>query len=333
MSSLKSSIVITSIFAPTKAVKKFATLADYQLVVAGDKKSPAHWSTDNVTYLSVADQEAMGMQMSAKLPYNHYGRKMMGYLHAMQQGAQVIIDTDDDNIPYEGWDFPAMEGNFLTSKSEKGFVNIYKTFTKQHIWPRGLPLDLINSKAHVLQEEDLQSQSSKIGVWQGLADGDPDVDAIYRLVDNTECFFDNHEPVVLAEGTLCPFNSQNTAFRQELFPLLYLPAYVTFRFTDILRGLVAQPIMWLHGYRLGFTKATVLQERNPHDYVKDFESEIPCYLHPNRVIATVQAALDPAVSVADNLYNAYTALEKEGIVLPDELELLSLWLADVKSLT
>ncbi|WP_133273825.1 STELLO glycosyltransferase family protein [Hymenobacter radiodurans] len=333
MSSLKSFIVITSIFAPTKAVKKFATLADYQLVVAGDKKSPAHWSSDNVTYLSVQEQETMGMQMSAKLPYNHYGRKMMGYLHAMQQGAQVIIDTDDDNIPYEGWEFPAMEGDFLTSKDSKGFVNIYKTFTKQHIWPRGLPLDLINSKAHVLQEEELQSESIKIGVWQGLADGDPDVDAIYRLVDNTECFFDDHAPVVLAEGTLCPFNSQNTAFRQELFPLLYLPAYVTFRFTDILRGLVAQPIMWLYGYRLGFTKATVIQERNPHDYVKDFESEIPCYLHPNRVIATVQSALDPNASVGDNLYKAYVALEKEGIVLPNELELLSLWLTDVKSLT
>ncbi|WP_158011097.1 hypothetical protein [Hymenobacter lapidarius] len=34
------SIVITSIFAPTEAVTKFANLPDYQLVVAGDKKSP-----------------------------------------------------------------------------------------------------------------------------------------------------------------------------------------------------------------------------------------------------------------------------------------------------
>jgi hypothetical protein len=333
MSSSKPTIVITSIFAPTKAVNKFAALADYQLVVAGDKKSPVQWEAENVTYLSVQDQEAMGMGMSAKLPYNHYGRKMMGYLHAMQQGAQVIIDTDDDNIPYDGWEFPTMDGEFMTSPGDKGFVNIYKTFTEQHIWPRGLPLDLITSKAHVLREEDLQNKAVKIGVWQGLADGDPDVDAIYRLVDNTECFFNDHAPVVLTEGTLCPFNSQNTAFRQELFPLLYLPAYVTFRFTDILRGLVAQPIMWLYGYHLGFTKATVVQERNPHDYVKDFESEIPCYLHPNRVIAAVQRSLDASLTVSENLLRAYQALEQEQIVTSQEVELLQLWLADVAALT
>jgi hypothetical protein len=166
-----------------------------------------------------------------------------------------------------------------------------------------------------------------------LADSDPDVDAIYRLVDNTEIFFDKRTPIVLAEGTLCPFNSQNTLVRRELFPLLYLPAYVTFRFTDILRGLVAQPIMWAHGYRLGFTEATVIQVRNPHDYVKDFESEIPCYLHPNRVIAAVTRAIDPSNTVGENLRLAYAELAKENIVTAQEIELLDLWLADVTTLT
>ena len=59
--------------------------------------------------------------------------------------------------------------------------------------------------------------------------------------------------MVLGTGTMSPFNTQNTLIRKELFALLYLPTYVTFRFTDILRGLVAQPIMWAAGYALGFT--------------------------------------------------------------------------------
>jgi hypothetical protein len=333
MNSQRSFIVITSIFAPTKAVKKFASLSDYKLVVAGDKKSPANWEEANVTYLSVADQEAAGFRMSEKLPFNHYGRKMVGYLHAIREGAEVIIDTDDDNIPYEDWSFPATEGTFATSPANRGFVNIYKNFTSHHIWPRGYPLDLILNHDHNLRESELTTEAAKIGVWQGLADSDPDVDAIYRLVDNTEVFFDKRAPIVLAEGTLCPFNSQNTAVRRELFPLLYLPAYVTFRFTDILRGLVAQPILWAHGYRLGFTQATVLQERNPHDYVKDFESEIPCYLHPNRVIAAVSRAIDKSVTVGENLRRAYAELAQENIVTAQELELLDLWLEDVASLT
>lgn len=330
---VQSSIVITSIFAPTVAVAKFAGLSDYQLIVAGDKKSPAHWSEPNVTYLSVAEQEAAGFRMSAKLPFNHYGRKMIGYLFAIRAGAEVIIDTDDDNIPYDGWAFPATEGIFATSPVNKGFVNIYKNFTNHHIWPRGYPLDLILNPDHNLNENELTQENAKIGIWQALADSDPDVDAIYRLVDNTEVFFDKRPPIVLAEGTLCPFNSQNTAIRRELFPLLYLPAYVTFRFTDILRGLVAQPIMWAHGYRLGFTQATVIQVRNPHDYVKDFESEIPCYLHANRVIAAVQRSIKPNATISENLYQAYIALAQENIVTSNELELLALWLEDVQALT
>lgn len=329
----QSSIVITSIFAPTEAVTKFAALPDYQLIVAGDKKSPTNWHAPNVTYLSVADQEAQGFEMSKKLPFNHYGRKMMGYLHAIKGGATVIVDTDDDNIPYDDWSFPATEGTFATSPADKGFVNIYKNFTSHHIWPRGYPLDLILDTDHNLKEEELTPQPAKIGIWQGLADSDPDVDAIYRLVDNTEIFFNKRAPIVLAEGTLCPFNSQNTAVRRELFPLLYLPAYVTFRFTDILRGLVAQPIMWAHGYRLGFTQATVIQVRNPHDYMKDFESEIPCYLHPNRVVAAVKRAIDPANTVGENLRRAYAELAQENIVSAEEIELLNLWLADVAALT
>lgn len=329
----KKSIVITSIFAPTKAVEKFSLLSDYQLVVAGDKKSPATWEVANTAYLSISGQEEQGFQLSTQLPYNHYGRKMMGYLYAIKQGAELIIDTDDDNIPYDDWAFPAMEGEFLTSDKELGFVNIYKTFTQQHIWPRGFPLDLITSPQHVLQEEQLTLANTKIGIWQGLADSDPDVDAIYRLTNNTECFFNDHVPVVLEEGTLCPFNSQNTAIRRELFALLYMPAYVTFRFTDILRGLVAQPIMWAHGYRLGFTKATVIQERNPHDYMKDFESEIPCYLHPNKVIKLVTQAISPENSVATNLLKAYESLLQAAIVTPQELSLLKLWLQDLASIT
>lgn len=328
----KSHIVITSIFAPTEAVAKFSQLPSYQLVVAGDKKSPAEWSAPNVTYLDVAAQEAAGFAMSKKLPFNHYGRKMIGYLHAIREGAQVIIDTDDDNIPYDGWAFPATEGTFATSPAGQGFVNIYKSFTSHHIWPRGYPLDLILNTGHNLKEAELTQETAKIGIWQGLADSDPDVDAIYRLVDNTEIFFDKRAPIVLAEGTLCPFNSQNTAVRRELFALLYLPAYVTFRFTDILRGLVAQPILWAHGYRLGFTEATVIQVRNPHDYIKDFESEIPCYLHPNRVIAAVTRAISPANTVAENLRRAYAELALENIVSAQEIELLDLWLADIAAL-
>jgi hypothetical protein len=246
---------------------------------------------------------------------------MMGYLYAIQQGADIIIDTDDDNIPYENWNFPEFEGSFDTIDKEQGFYNIYSDFTSQKIWPRGLPLQLINSTKTFQRS----TSKAKIGVWQGLADGDPDVDAIYRLVSDVPCNFDKRSPLVLEEGTICPFNSQNTAYRKELFPLLYLPAFVTFRFTDILRGIVAQPIMWKHGYRLGFTESTVFQERNPHNYMRDFESEVPMYLHGEKAYHKANES-EFSSSISSHLHNVYVNLLNEKIVDQKEVDLLDAWL-------
>lgn len=327
---MKKYIVITSIFEPTEAVRKFATLSDYKLIVVGDKKSPKNWDVHNVEFLSVENQENAGFRLSSIMPYNHYCRKMFGYLQAMKHGAEIIIDTDDDNIPKDNWSFPPFSGSFNYIPDNTGQVNIYELFTDQKIWPRGFPLRLITSKT--ISRENIEVKESKIGIWQGLADEDPDVDAIYRLTSNEFCDFKQEPPVVLGTQTICPFNSQNTAFRKELFVLLYMPTYVTFRFTDILRGLVAQPIMWLYDLQLGFTNATVVQKRNAHDFMKDFESEIPMYLHAEKVISIVSESISSAFSIEDNLLKAYEALFRNNIVDVRELETLKAWIMDYKTL-
>jgi hypothetical protein len=321
---VKKFIVITSIFKPTEAVHAFSELKDYQLIVVGDKKTPADWHHENCTFLSVDDQVELSPSFANAIPFNHYGRKMLGYVYAIQQGADIIIDTDDDNIPYANWNFPDFEGRFLSSEKDLGWVNIYHYFSEQHIWPRGLPLRYINDARNKLRFEST-SNNQKIGIWQGLADEDPDVDAIYRLTSNTSCFFQKKSPVVLNKGSICPFNSQNTAIRKELFPLLFLPSFVTFRFTDILRGLIAQPVLWQHDYHLGFTEATVVQKRNEHDYFKDFESEVPMYLHAEKSLEAVKNSVGNA-TIKDNLYNAYEALLKINVVEKKEMNVLKEWL-------
>ena len=324
-------IVITSIFEPTEAVRKFGSLPDYKLIVVGDKKSPKNWNVQNVDFLSVENQESSGFKLSSIMPYNHYCRKMFGYLQAMKQGAEIIIDTDDDNIPKPNWTFPEFVGSFNYIPENTGQINIYELFTDQKIWPRGFPLRLITSKT--ISKESIAVKESNIGIWQGLADEDPDVDAIYRLTSNEFCDFKNEPPVVLGKQTICPFNSQNTAFRKELFVLLYMPTYVTFRFTDILRGLVAQPIMWLYDLQLGFTHATVVQKRNAHDFMKDFESEIPMYLHAEKVINIVSESISTQYTIEDNLYRAYEALNRNNIVDKNELDTLNAWISDYKTVS
>jgi len=315
-------IIITSIFHPTDAVKKFARLKDWQLIVVGDKKTVGDWQYKNTIYLSPEYQLKLSNKVIKHLPWNSYSRKIAGYAYAINHGADVIADTDDDNIPYENWGKNIkFEDEFDTIKGNS-FINIYKHFTKEHIWPRGYPLNKILEK----DTYTIVKKYAKIGVWQYLADEDPDVDAIYRLTNNKPVYFKKRKNIVLAKGTFSPFNSQNTFFRKELFPLLYLPAFVTFRFTDILRGLIAQPLLQQEGYALGFGTATVIQKRNPHNYLNDFASEIPCYLESERVITIAQRAIKKRTTLSDNMLLVYEALEKEKIVTKEEVKTVSLWL-------
>lgn len=324
-------IVITSIFEPTEAVIDFSRQKDHKLVVIGDKKTPYSWQCDNVTYLSIEQQKNLGFELSRYLPYNHYCRKMLGYLYAMSNKADIIIDTDDDNIPLSNWGFPAFTGNYRLIPKNMGFVNIYELYTNQKIWPRGYPLRFIN-KTDTIRQNEISNEQVKVGIWQSLANEDPDVDAIYRLTSDQTVMFEDNGSYVIGEGTVTPFNSQNTAFVKDIFVLLYLPAFVTFRFTDILRGLIAQPILWLYGLNLGFTSATVTQKRNPHDYIKDFESEIPMYLHSEKITGLISACISANRRIDDNLYAAYDALNRENIVCRKEMKCLEAWLNHCKKM-
>ena len=97
----------------------------------GDRKTPRDWSCDGADYISVERQGELGLQLGNILPYDHYCRKMIGYLLAANSGAEVIIDTDDDNLPKPGWGFPQFVGDFQSIAPNQDFVNIYQWYTTQ----------------------------------------------------------------------------------------------------------------------------------------------------------------------------------------------------------
>jgi hypothetical protein len=325
MKNTRKFIIITSIFRPTEAVKKFSKFPEWHLVVVGDKKTPKDWHYKNATYLSPEQQQNLGFEIVKYLPWNHYSRKMIGYLYAMREGADIMYDTDDDNIPLSRWHEPEFTGRHETL-SGIPFVNIYAYFTNKKVWPRGLPLqELLSTK-----KASSRDKKSVVKIWQFLANNDPDVDAIYRFVDNTPITFRNAPSVVLDKNTVAPINTQNTFFHKEAFPLLFLPAFVTFRFTDILRGFVAQPILWTNNSRAGFGDATVIQKRNTHNHLKDFISEIPMYLHTETLVRIAKHTANPKLTYSDNLLKIYTELQKIGIVTREEIKLLRAWCADIR---
>src|SRR6185436_15069807 len=127
------------------------------------------------------------------------------------------------------------------------------------------------------------SVSQVYPIQQGLADENPDVDAVYRMTSSLPLSFNKRNPIVLDKNAWCPFNSQNTTWFKEAFPLLYLPSYCSFRMTDIWRSFVAQRIAWSCNWSILFHNATVRQERNEHSLIRDFEDEIPGYLNNARI--------------------------------------------------
>lgn len=320
---MKKFIVITSIYPPTEAVIQYSRIKGWQLIVVADLKTPKDWACENVIFLSVEDQKKMGNSFVDSLPYNSYARKMVGYLYAIQNGADIIVDTDDDNIPYDTWGKDINFSGKFVGVSGCDFYNVYTHYTPEHIWPRGFPLEKILTNE---PQPKFNKKQFEIGVIQYLADSDPDVDAIYRLTSNKQVFFEKKGILVLNNPTICPFNSQNTVFIRDTFPLMFLPAYVNFRFTDILRGYVAQPVMWSGGYSLAFSDATVIQKRNEHNYLNDFISEIPCFLHPAEIVRGIVPCTSPSSSITGNLLNIYKKLLEMKIVTTNEVDLLSKWI-------
>ena len=325
-------IVITSINNITKAVKKFSELENWKIILIGDKKSPQINLNDysNITYLSVENQLKLKYKLLKFCPYNHYSRKNLGYLYAMERGAKVIADSDDDNIPYAEWGANvSFNCRSIDVIKFPQVVNIYKYFTNEHIWPRGLPISRI---LPVNEQEIIIRSTENIGIWQSLADIEPDVDAIYRLVLGKQIKFKNRGPIALGRGVYCPFNSQNTIWRKETFPYLYLPQTISFRFTDILRSYIAQRGLWENGYKVAFCSASVYQERNDHNLMKDFLDEIPCYTQIDKVIKLL-TDLILSDNPYDNLINTYKLFYDAGIVQRWEIEGATAWLEDIKCMT
>ncbi len=319
-------IVITSINGITEAIEKFSKLNNWKVVVVGDKKS-SPYTHSNVEFLSVEDQLDLGFKTCDTTPFNHYSRKNIGYLYSISKGAEHIYDTDDDTIPYDNWDLKSFSCNTLISGDK--FINPFSLFTKENVWPRGLDLSYINKpKTYNSSEYDC-----KIGVWQGVIDGDSDFDAIYRLTVDKHIKFNNNPDIAISKGSYAPFNTQSTLWNKDLYSLLYIPVTVDFRFTDILRGYISQRIMWDHDYALGFHAPNTYQIRNVHNYYTDFLGEISMYKNVPKAIQILDSLDLSSKKLSESLLSVYDALCSNSIVGDQELVNLLNWIEDVNNLT
>ena len=328
-------LVVTSIAAPNKILQALADgcrREGYQFIVVGDSASPSDFHLDGCDFYTLKQQLQLGFRFAEECPQRHYARKNIGYLIAFRDGADHILETDDDNLPYPSF-WSSEDNHRLTpTLSGAGWVNIFRYFSDANIWPRGFPLDLV--RQHPPAYESLSEAENDCPIRHGLIDNDPDVDAIYRLTGDLPQMFANNRRIVLRDGSLCPFGSQNTAWHEKTFALLYLPAYCSFRMTDIWRGFIAQRIAWANGWGVLFHEPTMYQERNTHNLMKDFRDEVPGYLHNAELARALEKLELPGGEdqIQENLRTCYRKLVEMELIDPKELTLLDSWLEDLNSI-
>ena len=328
-------LVVTSISPPNPVLRALAAgagAAGMPFHVVGDRKSRASFQLPGCRFHDLAAQAATGFRYAGVAPVGHYARKNIGYLLAIREGARTILETDDDNFPTDAFFAEAPRRVAAAVVRGTGWVNVYAYFADGPLWPRGLPLDVVSTAPP--PRDGLPIETVDCPIQQGLADDNPDVDAIYRLILPLPVRFRALPPVALGQGAVCPFNSQNTRWWAPAFPLLYLPAHCSFRMTDIWRSFVAQRIAWANGWHLLFHAPTVRQERNEHDLMRDFADEVPGYLKNRRLMA-VLSDLDiagGAAAMGDDMRRCYAALVHEQAIGPEEIALLDAWLGDLRAL-
>jgi hypothetical protein len=328
--------VITTIQEPTDSVRALASrLGEIgaTALIVGDAKGPNSYEQSHTELISLEDQRNLPFTLQKLLASNHYARKNLGYLLAASRRAPCIYETDDDNEANDSWQIREV-GTQAQRVASRPWVNVFRMFTDEAIWPRGFPLDLIADATTYAHDLEIPVESVEAPIQQGLANNSPDVDAVWRFVMDRPLSFDDHPSVWLPPGSWCPFNSQSTWWWPSAFPLMYLPTHCSFRMTDIWRSFVAQRCLWELGHGLVFHAAEVVQQRNPHDLMKDFELEVPGYLH-NRAIVQMLTDLQlrPGQgAVGDNLIRCYQALVAGAYLPAQELDGVKAWLADLESL-
>jgi len=91
-------------------IRKHGHLNEVKVWVVGDRKTPAsagvlaHEISQKgleTVYFDILNQDAWGkaFPLYDLIPYNTDGRRVFGYLKALEEDCQIMIAMDDDNFP------------------------------------------------------------------------------------------------------------------------------------------------------------------------------------------------------------------------------------------
>jgi hypothetical protein len=254
---MKKIIATTTINPPTDALIKYSKLNGWSVIVAGDKKTDhsLYKNLENIRYLTPEEQSEKYPILSELIGWNCIQRRNFAILEAYKQGADVIGIIDDDNVPNDDWG-----SNIYLNKEV--LVDYYRTDdivfdslgslkNYEHLWHRGFPLERIPFRDYSIKEKKIIIPKVQVIYW----DGEPDVDAICRMIFNPKCTFDKNQ-FPFSSDKLSPFNSQNIIIDKSVVEDYFLFPHIG-RMDDIW----ASYFMQAKGHEIIFTEPQVYSDR------------------------------------------------------------------------
>jgi hypothetical protein len=301
----KTAIVVTTILEPEFLGGYVANLEargrsrDVDIIVIVDRRTPRSMDEacrqyraqgHSVLCPSLAEQERFLSRlpdMAGRIPYDSDNRRNIGFLMALERGADVLISIDDDNHCLPGTDFVgehAIAGEACTVtevSTSDGWFNLATMLREdgaREIYPRGFPYAARHGPREVARSAPV---TRRIAVNAGLWIGDPDVDAVTRLALRPHVSAADDRALVLGPGVWSPVNTQNTAIAREAIAAYYyvrmghsLGGMTIDRYGDILSGYFVQKCAKALGHAVRIGGPVTDHRRSPHNLFKDLYHEL-----------------------------------------------------------
>ncbi len=333
-------LVMPTIYVPD-VLRWYREIApDVPFFIIGDEGAPDEdvqrlvRSVEPAIYYSARDQRNLAYKSSELMGWRHPGRRCIGYLEAARAGADIIVSVDDDNIALDGMylkEFERLIGSKfsgLEASSAHGWVDA-GWFLHPAIHHRGFPHQLW----HPFEPPTVGAvTNARVGVAAGLWLGDPDIDAITRIVDRPTCVTASDVAdagFVVAPSCYSPFNSQNTAFARDLLPaMLMLTPYG--RYDDIWCSYLAERVLRNHNWVVHYGKPYVFQQRTGREkrLLRDLSDEIEGMEATLRFTRALDEMEFPASSITEDAACTFENLASTEFARISELGMA--WIRDVE---
>ena len=306
---MKMALVLTTIHDPILLDEYAANLREHghleqtEVYVIPDRKTPPE------AYRRCAALERQGLKVvcpdlemqetfldrvgftSHLIPYNSDNRRNVGYLMALESGADFVISIDDDNYCRSDKDFFREHAivcddnrQVIRVDTETGWFNICSMMTVEPAvttYARGFPY----YARHKTERPKRSSDTADIHINAGLWLLDPDVDGITWLVNPAHTVAFDGQSLVLGDKAWSPVNTQNTALRREAIAAYYfvrmnypLAGIPIDRYGDIFSGYFVQVCARHLGGCIRVGSPVADHRRNSHNYMNDAANELACIL-------------------------------------------------------